>query len=1733
MTHLKKLLCLLLALSILLSCLTFVAAAEPGDEKDVNENWSSYFDDSLQAGNFVYFGSFEGTELVWYVCETDGDEALLYCVTPFLKGEYDASINYYERTGAGWQVRYGSSSWRTSDVRLFLNSGAEDLEYTDVCFDYSGLYGGTGGSYNTSTQNTPPSYAQYDGFLNKDNFMEEEAALLNPTVQNTLVSHIDPAHAGNDWTPFLSDYGYYGAEDAHKLVDAGYAHVVTEDYMFLFSSEQYYRYETELQWTDYRMDEYWTGGAYWLRDAPMYYSNAWLQYLWVGMYQNFAGASSSYYHGNNDAMESSAYKYAHDSIQIRPACYIAMDYIESLSGEGTYEDPYRMTIDPSVVDRPEYTEGDIYRQHPLNLTLTVYTTVQGPEGSEEVYRLCEGAKVKVGDLTYKTDANGQVTIPYPRSGAEISYSGYSTRKLSGSQLEGTPEIYLQKTSDSPVLNGVWVDNVDILHKEYTLDLMKSGSQYVRVEVDWGDSSCDTLILRQSAEIVDLAPSGARLTWSDHFDVSDTIEIVAIDADGDTRRAPLKLKVDTVLPSQLNGFKVSFGDGLSFTLGESAGPFLSGTEVQTGIYSPIKFECTIEDGKAYLVFGVQGDFSAEEGSSLKPKETVFALKKLTNNLTKNVGDFAKQYREIQDFMKKNDMGIGRGKGSFSVSVSFDLLGFMEGYVNSKGEIIWLDSGFIIGGSGGFEYGCPMAIGTVPLFFEMGWKNELMLQGHFRSDTQKQVFSPDAEFNWTTTVHGGLGVGIKDTLSISGGVEGKLLAEWEINVNETDYFELRATLGAYFKGNLAVFEVKPEIPPAVNKLLLEYPSSRQRANEAPHVYETGSSEITFDIYDPGSYSLQEVSETQWQGGQATKNSSNALITGLTDSADPQLIRLSNGKLALLYVAQNPEYTDANGQQLYVTVYDGSSWSEPVLFLDNGYADAYTYVDGDNGKVIWTEFNTLSQGCTLEDAATRIMAGDISSDGTFSGLPMTVSDFSTLGYQPVIIKSGSTNPMESGYTAVWQGNANGDWFSPVGNTIYTNTTGMLGMWNGAAAAYTDLGMITSLTADAADGNTRIAWAMDTDGDIYTSEDVEIFVDGVQLTDNEVAESNLRYLNGVLYWYADGMIYADGEAVLSSDSVSLSPVFQTVEDQGVKAILFTVEDGLYSTLYTSWCTDGQWSKPVAITDGTEYIYDYSAAVDKDGKLNVALCTKSVDAENTDNPYGEGSMKVIFVENGIDLQLLYADTDSSCYVTGKDQVFDLSVTNRGNVTADGILVEITDNTNGYSVQHIEQMPVAPGETVEFSCAIGIASAVQGKEITIRVTPLEEEELTPENNETLLTLRWDDLAVENISWGYRADEKAVIYSGIVNRSYNVQENITVSLRKDSADGEVLETLTIEKLESLGQQGVSFAVDGSLDTVYYITVEIEDDNNSNNHGFVMVNSAMGATVEGSDDPENPDNPSEHVYLPMVVEPTCTEEGYTVHFCSHCGDAYFDTYVPALGHDWDEGVALVAPTEAEDGLLLYTCLRCDAQYQETIPAGGAPDDGPCDGGPTCPGAHFTDMPGSNVWSHAGIDYAIENGLMNGMSATTFEPDGSMTRAMLVTVLWRYAGQPEEGANGFTDVPNNVWYTKAVAWASENGIVTGIGNGRFDPDGKITREQLAVILYRYCNSIGIDTSAKADITTFPDAAKVSGYAVDALAWAVETGLVTGSASGGKTYLEPQGNATRAQVATILMRFIRNVVE
>ena len=151
--------------------------------------------------------------------------------------------------------------------------------------------------------------------------------------------------------------------------------------------------------------------------------------------------------------------------------------------------------------------------------------------------------------------------------------------------------------------------------------------------------------------------------------------------------------------------------------------------------------------------------------------------------------------------------------------------------------------------------------------------------------------------------------------------------------------------------------------------------------------------------------------------------------------------------------------------------------------------------------------------------------------------------------------------------------------------------------------------------------------------------------------------------------------------------------------------------------------------------------------------------------------------------------------------------------------------------------------------------------------------------------------------------------------------------------------------------------------------------------------------------------------------------------------------------------------------------------------------------------------------------------------FAPNSQTTRAQLVTILYRLEGEPEvSGTSGFTDVEAGTWYTDAVAWAAANGIVNGVSETEFAPGKDITREQLATILFRYAEAKGYDVSARADLSAYTDADQIQSYAAESVAWAVAEGLIQGFED---NTLRPAGNATRAQIATILMRFCEGVAK
>ena len=267
----------------------------------------------------------------------------------------------------------------------------------------------------------------------------------------------------------------------------------------------------------------------------------------------------------------------------------------------------------------------------------------------------------------------------------------------------------------------------------------------------------------------------------------------------------------------------------------------------------------------------------------------------------------------------------------------------------------------------------------------------------------------------------------------------------------------------------------------------------------------------------------------------------------------------------------------------------------------------------------------------------------------------------------------------------------------------------------------------------------------------------------------------------------------------------------------------------------------------------------------------------------------------------------------------------------------------------------------------------------------------------------------------------------------------------------------------------------------------------------------------------------------VAPTCTDGGYDLYTCSGCGATERRNLTDAAGHKWDDGTVTTAPTETTPGVRTFTCTVCGQTRTEAIPATGAST---CTGGPSCPSYGLRDVAGPDYWAHKGIDYCVRNRLMNGVGAGTFSPSTACTRAQIVKILYNRSGNQADYSYyylPFTDVAPGAWYYNAVAWAYCNDVTSGTSATTFTPNAAITRQQLVTFLYRYTVKYAPEfTGNAAPISAFPDAGSVANWAYAAMSWAVGNGLIVGNAhDNGLDYLDPNGSATRAQTATIIMRY------
>lgn len=268
--------------------------------------------------------------------------------------------------------------------------------------------------------------------------------------------------------------------------------------------------------------------------------------------------------------------------------------------------------------------------------------------------------------------------------------------------------------------------------------------------------------------------------------------------------------------------------------------------------------------------------------------------------------------------------------------------------------------------------------------------------------------------------------------------------------------------------------------------------------------------------------------------------------------------------------------------------------------------------------------------------------------------------------------------------------------------------------------------------------------------------------------------------------------------------------------------------------------------------------------------------------------------------------------------------------------------------------------------------------------------------------------------------------------------------------------------------------------------------------------------------------------VVTEATCCTEGEMVYTCTvdGCEATKTEKIDVTDEHEWNIEV-VAEPTCSTKGIRSYVCPNCDAKKSEEIEMlpHNFDKSGSCIKCNALKELPFTDVPDN--WARRAITYVYYNDLMKGYTGATFAPNDNMTRAMVVTVLHRMAGSPEpSAANPFSDVSAGKWYTAAIVWAAENGIVNGYGNDTFKPEQKVIRQELVAMVYRYAVKFdGADAVDNVNLSRFSDGSKISAWAADSVKWSVGNGIIKGYPDG---TFRPADTATRAEWAQILYNYL-----
>ena len=1074
--------------------------------------------------------------------------------------------------------------------------------------------------------------------------------------------------------------------------------------------------------------------------------------------------------------------------------------------------------------------------------ITVYQNEWSQTAIADRYKLAESAVITLDGTEYTTNDKGVAKIPeFTEGEIKVSKSGYKDKFMTAANLEATDNtVWLEKESDNPIINAVWVEGKDALHQDAAISLIKSDATTITADIDWGNSSYRKIELKQKNES-EVFPSGSMstsLVLKDKFDICEDIYIIVEDAAGHSLRRKIKISCDDNIEG-LNG-KIDFGDGMTITLPESW-PLVGGTDVGLdldGIDLPLKV--AIEDGK---IKGTLGIASYKEDSD-DGKTTKILWKELKNTAKKND---PKENKKLFEKIKSSYGDAKKFKKKVGVSADIEFAGYIEGYIDDEKGFVFLDGGILINASAETKWhGQAVApVIPIPLYWQAQIKGELEVAlGLEREDTGCKAFGKVKD-----TIGGGLefGVGLYDVLSAGGGGELNLIPSAEFKQGKDAYFELTVTLQGYAIVKLAIFEKRWDTPKLYGTV-----------NSAGDVW-GGISSID-EFYDADSYTIQDLSyigdgRIDELNETVSGNVSNGTVSGNVFNSNsykettPQIVALESGTAFASWV--DCRSTSVNGIHVYYSFYDGHNWSDPEIIDDDGTPDFSPSLatDGIKAYVVWQDMNRSSVSSDTVDgiaSAMDIKAAVYNPDTKSFTVKKITDGNDRLDMMPKITATSG------GAAVAFVQNKNCDWFANDGSNVICVSTYSDSKWSEAEETIKDLNMVNSLTVDMDGEDPRVAYTLDMDKDPSSIEDKELYLGDEKITDNEVYDSEPFFYDGKVYYVSGGSVMyydpASKETKTFKENLGTIRNVRMVKSGDNAALLFRTQENLAGVINAVMYDEKNdaWGDPIALTETDADITSFDAWWNGD-KLellcnSVALTEKGLKGEVGEDSYGATSLYVKEADLSEKLAVENVFYNGSDIAEGCALPMTIAVRNDGGRTINNIKADLTDDA-GNTVDTVDfYETILPGtkKTINYSYLVSENSI--GKTYSITCSAVNENGTvdtvdTVSDNKVEIELEHHDIGIESLKWGAENDDNVSIFGVVKNNGFKTSDAVGVSLIKGSEDGDTVDSFTVDSLEAGEEQEINFRVPYENGAVYYVKLseseEEKDDDISNNSDFVLL------------------------------------------------------------------------------------------------------------------------------------------------------------------------------------------------------------------------------------------------------------------------------------------------------------